>query len=118
MALYILYILLHEVFKSDATDVILQHSLIISVLRVAKWWQNDKIGPENTLKHAKKHQICARHAWCGAPLRSPRREQRKSNGDADAIFVPGGGTDCSIPWNKVFHPLELFAPYGFTQGLY
>ena len=34
--------MLHEVFKSDATDVILQHSLIIRWLRVAKWWQNGK----------------------------------------------------------------------------
>ena len=44
---------LHEVFKSDATDVILQHSLIVRWLCVAKWWQNGKIGlkmDENGLK--------------------------------------------------------------------
>jgi len=41
-----LNISLHEVFKSDATVVILQHSLIVSELRVAKWWQNGKIGTE------------------------------------------------------------------------
>ena len=35
---------LHKVFNFDATDVILQHSLIVSSLRVAKWWQNGKIG--------------------------------------------------------------------------
>jgi len=43
---------LHEVFKSDATDVILQHSLKIKYLRVAKWWQNGKIGLYFTYKTA------------------------------------------------------------------
>jgi hypothetical protein len=35
---------LYEVLNFDATDIILQHSLIVSSLRVAKWWQNGKIG--------------------------------------------------------------------------
>ena len=43
---------LHEVFKSDATDVILQHSLIVNVLRVAKWWQNGKIDLNFSQFHA------------------------------------------------------------------
>jgi len=47
---------LHEVLKSDATDVILQHSLIISTLRVAKWWQNGKIGPKSTPKATQNQQ--------------------------------------------------------------
>ena len=33
-----------KVFNFDATDVILQHSLIVRVLRVAKSLQNGKIG--------------------------------------------------------------------------
>jgi hypothetical protein len=52
-------VLLHKVFKSDATDVILQHSLIISVLRVAKWWQNGKIGPKMARICAKNDLICS-----------------------------------------------------------
>ena len=45
-----------KVFNFDATDVILQHSLIVRVLRVAKSLQNGKIGLIFNEKGLKNHE--------------------------------------------------------------